>query len=104
MPTTITASITLPDDAPPTLHVQVDTETLAARDLTPAEVVAALGILAPETAAAWDPTTRILERLQAAVDEGKKAQAARTKALKSWRDALATAPDRASDAAATAEA
>jgi hypothetical protein len=91
---TITATLILSDDDPPgcRLNVQLDGATLASRELAPVDVVAALGVIAPEAAGVWEPAQALVAGLQAAVEHGATAQAARESALAEWLAALGSSP------------
>lgn len=93
MARTITAQLFVNDDAdPPVVHVTVtlDSATVASRDLTPAEAVAAIGVVALDAPEALAAVNEIVTRLGTNVQQGAAAQAARAQALQDWRDAIAT--------------
>ncbi|MEJ7824922.1 MAG: hypothetical protein WKF48_05810 [Solirubrobacteraceae bacterium] len=95
MSTTIQVTLTLDEVYdPPTasMLVQLNGQQVASRELTPAEAVAALGVLAPETTDLWPPVQAVVERLNDKVKTATSAQTARRKSLKEWQEALAALP------------
>lgn len=94
MSTTITATLIFDNSDPPraTINVQINGDTVANRELTPAEAVAAIAVLAPETQEVWAPAQAVLTALHSAVDQGAAAQVVRERALQDWQAALTSAP------------
>lgn len=89
---TITATLTINDDAtPPGLHlrVNVDSATVAERDLTPRQTIAWVKENAPGAADALKPVVR---RLRDAVKRGAEEQAAREAALELWEEVAPEVP------------
>jgi len=94
-PTTIVATLILDNDADPPasrLNVQIDGLAVAARDISPAELVGALAVIAPEAEGVWAPAQALVARLESAVKTGASAQTARRKSLTEWQEALAAVP------------
>jgi hypothetical protein len=94
MSVTVTATLIFDGSDPPTVTSVVDVDGIAAarRELAPSEVIAALGVVAPDAPNVWQVALDLVQALGANVQQQTAAQVARQEALAAWQAAIAALP------------